>query len=244
MPKENIKSKRKFKYLFVPSSFKIGILITLLCLFFLIKHYSLPKNSIDIVGQLERVLYDIRFKLRGPKKLSGVVGALTADDKSIEKFGRWPFPRGIYEKAFQNLQNAGVKWIGFDVFFSEPSHRLLEESLPDLEKILISSNYNPKAFENGLAELLESSPGDISLGKSIDNFGNIVQGFFYLENDEQIKGSSYDWFNSFNRLKSSSIDFLDFPNGFSLNNYKDIISYGAITNTPIIAGKSKFENQY
>ena len=240
MPKENIKSKRKFKYLFVPSSFKIGILITLLCLFFLIKHYSLPKNSIDIVGQLERVLYDIRFKLRGPKKLSGVVGALTADDKSIEKFGRWPFPRGIYEKAFQNLQNAGVKWIGFDVFFSEPSHRLLEESLPDLEKILISSNYNPKAFENGLAELLESSPGDISLGKSIDNFGNIVQGFFYLENDEQIKGSSYDWFNSFNRLKSSSIDFLDFPNGFSLNNYKDIISYGAITNTPIIAGKSKY----
>ncbi len=229
-----------FKIFCLPSSFKIGLIITFLCIFFLIRHYSLPKNSIDLVGQLEKELYDIRFKLRGTKKLSGVVGALTADDKSIEKFGRWPFPRGIYEKALQNLKNAGVKWIGFDVFFTEPSHRLLDESIPDLENIFNSKDKSQKIIESKLNSLLGSSPGDISLGKSIDNFGNVVQGFFYLENNSQIQGTTYDWLNSFNRLKKSAIDFIDFPTGFNLGNYRDIISPGVMTNTAIISGKSKY----
>jgi adenylate cyclase len=241
-PPESTKKWKKqlFKIFFLPSSFKIGIVITFLCIFLLIRHYSLPKNAIDLVGQLERELYDIRFKLRGPKELSGTVGALTADDKSIEKFGRWPFPRGIYEKAFQNLKKAGVKWIGFDVFFTEPSHRLLDESIPDLEEIFNLQNKDPKMIENKLNSLLESNPGDVSLGRSIDSFGNIVQGFFYLENDSQIKGSNYDWLNSFSRLKNSAIDFLDFPTGLNLSHYRDIISPGVMTNTAIISGKAKY----
>lgn len=241
LTKSNKKWKQKiFKILLLPSSFKIGIIITFLCIFLLLRHYSLPKNALDLVEQLERVLYDIKFKLRGPRELSGTVGALTADDKSIEKFGRWPFSRGIYEKVFQNLKKAGVKWIGFDVFFTEPSHRLLEESIPDLEEIFNSQNKNPKMIKNKLNFLLKSSPGDISLGKSIHHFGNIVQGFFYLENESQMKGSTYDWFHSFKRLKNSAIDFLDFPSGLNLSYYRDIISPGAMTNTSVISGKAKY----
>lgn len=228
------------KNFILPSSFKIGLLITFTSIFLLIRHYRLPKNSIDIVGQVEKELYDIRFKLRGPKKMSGIVGALAADDKSIEKFGRWPFPRGIYEKIFENLKKAGVKWIGFDVFFTEPSHRLLEESISDLKDIITLNNSNYSLIEKKLITLSSTTPGDISLGRSIDIFGNIVQGFFYLENRNQVISSDYDWTNSFNHLKNSVIDFTDFPNGFSLKNYPDIISSGVMTNTDIIAGKSKF----
>lgn len=236
-----IKKKNKFlSFLFRPSSFKVGIIITSLCLFFLIRHYSLPKNSIDLVGQLERELYDVRFKLRGQRNYSGIVGALSADDRSIEMFGRWPFPRGIYAQAFENLKNAGVKWIGFDVFFSEHSHRLLNETIPEIKDIVKSNKYSIADIDKLLIELEESSPGDISLGKSIDSFGNIVQGFYYLEHEKQIQDSNYDWFTSFLRLKTSAIDFLDFPTGFKISNYRDIISPGVMTNTAIIAGKAKY----
>lgn len=237
----SIKKKNKFlSFLFRPSSFKVGIIITSLCLFFLIRHYSLPKNSIDSVGQLERELYDVRFKLRGQRNYSGIVGALSADDRSIEMFGRWPFPRGIYAQAFENLKNAGVKWIGFDVFFSEHSHRLLNETIPEIKDIVKSNKYSIADIDKLLIELEESSPGDVSLGKSIDSFGNIVQGFYYLEHEKQIQDSNYDWFTSFLRLKTSAIDFLDFPTGFKISNYRDIISPGVMTNTAIIAGKAKY----
>lgn len=238
-------NKEKFKnkitsFLFQLNSFKLGIMITFICIFFLFRHYTLPKNSIDIVGQIEKELYDIRFKLRGQREYSGAVGTLAADDKSVEKFGRWPFPRGIYKQAFENLKKAGVKWIGFDVFFTEPSHRLVKESIPEIKEILESYRSSPEKVEQFLIQLEDSSPGDVSLGKSITAFENIVQGFFYIEQAAQIQESDYDWYNSFLRLKPSAIDFLDFPSGYKISNYPDLISPGAMTNTAIIAGKAKY----
>ncbi|KAB8027983.1 adenylate/guanylate cyclase domain-containing protein [Fluviispira multicolorata] len=228
--------KKKLLHIFLmPSSFKTGLIICFISLFLLLRHYSLPKNALDLVGQLERELYDIRFKIRGPIKMSGTVGALTADDKSIEKFGRWPFSRGIYEKVFQNLKKAGVKWIGFDVFFSEPQRRFLDESIIDLKQI-----YQEKNFGARLQELMLTSPGDFSLGKAIDEFGTITQGFYFIDHKFHLENSQYDWLASFRRLKNSSIDFIDFPSGKKLKDYKDLLSYGVVTNTEIIAGKSRY----
>ena len=95
--------KQNILKLFTLNSVKVGLLITILNVFFLVRHYTLSKNSLDIIGQIETKLYDIRYKIRGPQPMSGVVGAITADDKSIERFGRWPFRRDIYEQVFKNL---------------------------------------------------------------------------------------------------------------------------------------------
>ena len=125
-----------YKIFLKPSSLKLGLLITAICLALLLRHYTLPKNSLDIVGQIERILYDLRFKIRGNQPYSGQIGVLAADDKSVERFGRWPFPRDIYEQALINLKKAGVKWIGFDVFFSESSRRYLDESVKDTDCLM------------------------------------------------------------------------------------------------------------
>ncbi|MBX9703245.1 MAG: CHASE2 domain-containing protein, partial [Silvanigrellaceae bacterium] len=117
------KQSKRFKSFigrfFYPTPFKLGIFIMLCSITMLLRHYNLSHQSIDIIGEIERKILDLRFKLRGEMPLSGKVGVLAADDASIEEFGRWPFPRGIYEQAFKNLKARGVKWLGFDVFFSE-----------------------------------------------------------------------------------------------------------------------------
>ena len=41
------------------------------------------------------------------------------DEKSIDRFGRWPWDRNILAKGMENLQSAGV--VGFDMVFSEPT---------------------------------------------------------------------------------------------------------------------------
>ncbi len=239
--KRRLFTKKKILHFFLmPTSFKTGLFICFICLFLLLRHYSLPKNALDLVGQLERELYDVRFKIRGPIKLTGVVGTLTADDRSIEKFGRWPFPRDIYEKVLQNLKNAGVKWIGFDVFFSEPQRRFLDESLLNLKQIYLEKHLNSKEYENTLYKLMNNSPGDFSLGRGIEDFKSITQGFYFIDHKSQLLNSQYDWLASFNRLKNSAIDFVDFPAGKKINQYKELMSYGVVTNTEVIAGKSRY----
>jgi adenylate cyclase len=49
----------------------------------------------------------LRFLLRGDVKPSGKIGILAIDEKSIQKFGRWPFPRRVFEKALVNLKKNG-----------------------------------------------------------------------------------------------------------------------------------------
>ena len=80
---------------------------------------------LNLLITLENSALDARFLLRGKQKPTGKIGVLAIDEKSIQKFGRWPFPRRIFEKAFINLKKAGVEWIGFDVVWDQPERALL-----------------------------------------------------------------------------------------------------------------------
>lgn len=236
--------KKTFINFFTLNSLKLGLLITILNVFFLVRHYTLPKDSLDLIGQMETKLYDIRYKIRGPQPMSGIVGAMTADDRSIERFGRWPFRRDIYEQVLKNLKNAGVKWVGFDVLFSEPARRYLDESVPDLQGIFADKgqliNLSTEQFDNKLDELSKNSPGDVSLGRGIEDFQSVVQSYYFVENKNQVINSSYDWNSSFFRLKNSLIDFIDLPKDRTINDYQDLFSYGVVTNTSLISGQNRY----
>ena len=53
------------------------------------------------------------------KKLNRKILIIGIDEKSIDRFGRWPWDRSILAKGIENLQSAGV--VGFDMVFSEPT---------------------------------------------------------------------------------------------------------------------------
>ena len=232
--------------LFHLTPFKLGVGITFLCIVSLIYHYSLiispQKNNLDILEVIENKFYDLRFLARGPLKASSKVGILAVDDASVAMFGRWPFSRSIYGKIFNNLKKKGVKWIGLDVLFTEKSRRSLTETKDALEHIILSPQKsiikNEKDFITFMEKLEESSPSDSKLKKSIEDFGNIVQGYFYTDSIKQVVGSDYNWIESFLRLGSSIIKFHSFPANKNLLSYKSMLSQGAITNTADIAGES------
>jgi adenylate cyclase len=247
--REKIKSFEVHVWL---SPLKLSVMIVFIFMTVLFKHQTRrvsQSGGLDLIGVLERALYDMRFRIRGEKVTSGLVGILAIDEKSIAKFGRWPFPRSVYEPALRNLKRAGVQWIAFDTIYSEPERPYLDESVEGLQKALglalKSGEFDENKFSEKFNELLEESQGDASFSKGILNFQNIVQGFFYNENDFDLP--NYDWVSHYERLKSSSIDFLSFEPGKSLGNYKELIMPGGLTNTHSIAGKSPvmgfFNNQ-
>lgn len=73
---------------------------------------------------LEGKLYDIHFELRKAIQSSGKVVLVTIDEKSIQKIGRWPWPRAIFGEAFKKIAQKGARVIAADLFFASPSQGL------------------------------------------------------------------------------------------------------------------------
>ena len=72
------------------------------------------------VQELRLRTFDM-FQLIDPRDKKGVrpVTIIDIDDKSLAKFGQWPWPRTRIADMIINLTNLGAVAIGFDVVFSE-----------------------------------------------------------------------------------------------------------------------------
>ena len=86
------------------------------CLWMLWDHYNLTQSahstpgheelitSDDLISTMENKLLDFRFRQRGVVEATGKVGILAVDEKTLQRFGRWPISRIHYEQAFKNLK--------------------------------------------------------------------------------------------------------------------------------------------
>jgi len=87
----------------------IGVSVLFLLLIFL---------QLDFFESLELKFYDARAKLAGSSAATDVV-VVAIDDDSINKLGRWPWPRSYLARCVDKLERAGAKVIGLDVILSE-----------------------------------------------------------------------------------------------------------------------------
>ena len=69
---------------------------------------------------LEQKTLDLQFNLRGPVAPGPETVIATIDEKSINRLGRFPWPRSTWGRVVDRLTEEGAKVIVFDVFFSEP----------------------------------------------------------------------------------------------------------------------------
>lgn len=71
---------------------------------------------------LEQKTLDARFLLRGPVAPGPETVIAAIDEKSINKLGRFPWPRSVWGRVVDRLTEDGAKVIVFDVFFTEPEN--------------------------------------------------------------------------------------------------------------------------
>ncbi len=69
--------------------------------------------------EFENSAIDFRLKLRPHQDVSDDIVIIEIGDDSIEKLGKWPFPRNYHALLTNALKHSGVKTIVFDIFFSE-----------------------------------------------------------------------------------------------------------------------------
>ncbi len=231
------------------SPLKIALIVIAFCVLGLRVNYQsqgTEAGQFDWVGRLENVFYDLRFVMRGPKKVSGKVGILAIDNESLARFGRWPLNRSVYEKPFENLKKRGVKWVGIDVLFPEAERALLEDSLPGIQDALsagLQQNglFNIEKFEEKFAPLMDASKGDKALANGFSKFENVIQSYFFYEKGSEI-GIDADWGTEYDKVAGSAIEMVGMKKGVEkkISEYPKLMSHALTANIPTIAASSQY----
>lgn len=74
-----------------------------------------------LVYPSEQLSYNWAFQLRGERAWDERVAVVTIDDASLQKLGRYPWPRQRFTELMQVLDRAEATTVVFDVIFSEPT---------------------------------------------------------------------------------------------------------------------------
>ena len=123
-------------------------LIFFILLIFLIALKITNPAFIKSISYISFDLYQKAFPLE--KRDSNVV-IIDIDEKSLGKFGQFPWSRSIFAKIIEKVNDAGPKAIGFDIFFSEKDKQSPQEIIKSYKLNEADSDEFVEIFE-GLVE--------------------------------------------------------------------------------------------
>jgi len=148
-------------------------LIFLLILILLIILKTFNPNFIKSISFLSFDLYQKVFPI---KKQNSNVIIIDIDEKSLSKFGQFPWNRSIFAKIIENVNETNPKAIGFDVFFSEKDKQSPEEIIKSyniLSGDVINYLINLKGHDERFRQQLENSKSVLAvLGSNVSSHGS------------------------------------------------------------------------
>jgi adenylate cyclase len=151
-----------------------------------------PTPLFDFVSRLERDTLDVRFQLRGRTPVDPRIIIVDIDQHSQEALGKWPFPRIYFAQLLDALREDGAKVVAFDITFSKPDDtarpllRLLEE-LNDKKK---KGQAPSPALLQEITKLQKEYDYDQQFADSIQRFGRVILGNFFLYTQTDLRGVS------------------------------------------------------
>ena len=147
--------------------------IFLLILILLIVLKTINPTFIKSISFLSFDMYQKVFPL---KKNDSNVIIIDIDEKSLSKFGQFPWNRSIFAKIIENVDTTNPKAIGFDVFFSEKDKQSPEEIIKSyniLANDVINYLINIKGHDERFRQQLENSKSILAvLGSNVSSHGS------------------------------------------------------------------------
>lgn len=78
-----------------------------------------------LLADLDRRAYDVLLRSAHRLQTSGRVVIVTLDEKSLARFGRWPWPRSRLAQLAEKIRALGAASVGIDMIFAEPDESAL-----------------------------------------------------------------------------------------------------------------------
>ena len=73
-----------------------------------------------LLAHLDQRVYDVLFRSAQRSQTSGQVVIVDLDERSLARFGRWPWPRGQLARLLEKIEALGAASVGIDMIFAEP----------------------------------------------------------------------------------------------------------------------------
>ena len=156
---------------------------------------------------MELKTIDLRFTTRGTLARGPEVVLAVIDEKSLEKEGKWVWPRSKIADLVTKLSNAGVRVIGFDIGFLEPDDTRVVQAINAIQNEVKKINFQNKSLEGLLEKLKLESDNDKRLADAVaHSSARVVLGYFFhmdaaaaayygdadlADHQENIRGSRY-----------------------------------------------------
>lgn len=159
--------------------------------------------NIDLLKSLELKTIDLRFAERGDLNISDssdvVILEITQEayDQIPSPYNSWPWPRSIFARLINNLEEAGVRAIGIDIVMSKPDQFDLKN-----DSLLISAI--KKSGKVVVAGKIDTEREQIIM--------NLIQGEANVQGSLQIKENE-NYSNIFYEA-DSSIGIVNVPNDY------------------------------
>lgn len=121
---------------------------------------------------LDNVLYDATYRFRTTSDRSaGDIVLVVVDDRTLDELAKagqsWPFPRDLWGKAAQYLDDCGAKTIAFDILFETPSGyaKILREAgkPTDDEELAVALNGLQSPPVLAMMATVDGKPGPFAL---------------------------------------------------------------------------------
>ena len=186
--------KGKGKRVFRLNAFRLSVLISFMFFFvFLFKEEQ--GWNFGFFDLMELKSLDVKFLDRGPRPQHDKVAIVAIDEKSIERFGLYPWSRMVMAQLFGSIAEAGSSVIAYDGVFADEDRTNLGgvlgavaegvkeigmDNCPDCEKMR-------GAVLSFLKEESENSDPDKIFAEMIRRIDRVILGFFIFTNHQELK---------------------------------------------------------
>ncbi len=161
------------KKFFSLQSFLIALFVVLVCIFGYLK-------GIPFLDLMELKTIDLRFESRGRISPGPDVVLAVIDEKSINKEGKWIWPRSKIANLVTKLSKAGAKVIAFDIGFLEPDDKRIIQAINKIENKVNDLHIQHTGIKDYLENLKTQVDNDKLLADAIRNSrARVVLGYFF-----------------------------------------------------------------
>ncbi len=128
---------------------------------------------------MELKLYDLKFRVRGPKPASQTVVIVGIDDESLKMVGRWPWSREHLAWLLNRLKEAGPRVIALDIIFAERQETAAVRTLESLREGIKQKCLDSASILGLLDQEQKRADVDGMLAEAIKRDPPTVLGFFF-----------------------------------------------------------------
>ena len=198
--------------LFRMSGLKVALIVTLVML--VVFMFGVTSPTGNFINLLDKKWVDFILKQRGVQEHTDVVAIATIDSKSVDEYGRWPWPRSRMAQLVEALDGYyKVGTIGWDIVFSEAEQGTGIAVLDRYKNLFAALGFPASPRTERFMTMLEQSKveldGDGRFGKELQKTKNSVLGFFFFADKNSIAHLTREQIaNSASRIQGSEISLL------------------------------------